>query len=157
MRGHICVSINIFRKPIKLYFETLSLSLVTFPVIVEVFPCVSTTSSFRRCPRSTSLSSRNLWAMSPRDCLIALFHHFLSARLPPAEVGGISEPGLQTPWFLPRACFLLHLGFWHLNQSYPFWLIFLAGGLTFLRVCHFAPSAPPWLFQAQRAGAPLHG
>lgn len=101
------MSINICRKPIKLYFETLSLSLVTFPGIAVVFHAC------RPHPVSALVLDQPLiplvtsGAASPRVCLIALFHHFLSARLPTAEAGGISEPRLKTPRFLPRACFLL--------------------------------------------------
>lgn len=63
------------------------------------------------------LVSGNLWAVSPWDCLIAQFHHFLSAWLPLAEAGGISESRLKTARFLQHICILLCLVFRHLCLS----------------------------------------
>lgn len=165
-QGQIWVSINIFRKPIKLYFETL--------LLAPLLHCLLLLRFFMRiyCIQLSLINLSFLVTSGPWlwDCLIALFHHFRSVQLPPAESGGISEQRLKTPWLLPYACFLLWvlgLVFFLTSTSVLAFLSYLFGRgfkplflkesfilplllhLSFSKLCSFLSSPSEWGHQSQ--------
>lgn len=92
--GQTWVSTNIFRKAIKLYFETLSLvPLLHSLLLLRFFKHVD----HIQPPPLSSINLSFLVTFGLRFLGIVqlpLFHCFFSARLPITEAGGISEP----PW-----------------------------------------------------------
>lgn len=111
LRDDVSESASVFWKPLTLCFEARTPPpLLTFSVIIEAFHVCQPRPASTLVP-DQPLVSGNLWVMSPGDCLIVPSHRFLSARLSPAEAGGISEPRRKTSRFLPRVCFLRHFFF----------------------------------------------